>query len=123
MEHDNELRFSAAMGLGAALAGMNDSRAYYTFDGDLNQMGQIYAFLLGRGYPVVKSNVYPGFPRDAEETYKRALREVYQSRVEGWWSQRRQLLEYGICTEAEFVAALDVQCAISRAERGPRESN
>lgn len=99
--------FKIAQGTLAALSGMEDNRAYYIFDGDLNQMGIIYTTLLRAGFPVVKNNVYPGFPKNQEDKYKEALKYLFENRIEGWWSQRSKLLEYKICTEEEFKEALD----------------
>jgi hypothetical protein len=106
--------FSVAPGVFDALSGMNDNRAYYTFGGDLGQMGTIYRRLQEAGFKVVKSNVYPGFPREAEEEYKRALEYVYTYRVDGWWNQHEALLRYEICTEEAFKQALDIECALRR---------
>lgn len=100
------MHFQMAPGTLTALQNMDDNRAYYTFGGDLNQMGLIFRRLADAGFPVVKSNVYPGFPRDQEEEYKRALRFVYEHQVEGWWNQREKLIAYGICTQEEFTATL-----------------
>lgn len=108
------MHFSVPSGTVTAMSNRNDNRAYYTFGGDLNQMGLIERYLRSRGFAVVKSGVYPGFPRDAEKEYIRALREVWENRVEGWWSQQERLLQYGICTEDEYKAALDVECAKER---------
>lgn len=100
------LGFSVAPGVGAALANRGDDRAYFVFEGDLNQMGIIYARLLWAGFRVVKSDVYPGFPRDQEEEYIKALRFLFDNRVEGWWNQERDLVRYEICTQGEFDKAL-----------------
>lgn len=98
--------FSVAPGVGAALVHRGDDRAYFVFQGDLNQMGILYARLLEAGFPVVKSDVYPGFPRDQEEEYIRALRFVFDNRIEGWWNQERDLIKHEICTQEEFDKAL-----------------
>jgi len=100
------MRFNVAPGTGAALANMNDNRAYYTFGGDLNQMGIIYSTLLEAGFNVVKSNVYPGFPKDKKEEYIRALKYLWDYKVEGWWNQEGKMIENGICTWNKFQAAL-----------------
>lgn len=102
-----ELKFTIAPGVGHALSGMEDTRAYYHFFGDLNQLGQIYKALLEAGFPVVKNNVYPGFPKDQEDIYIQALDYVFKNRVTGWWNQRAQLLVYQICTKDEFDQALE----------------
>ncbi len=112
------LGFSVAPGTITALSGMDDNRAYYLFDGDLSQMGRIEEFLRARGFPVVKSDVYPGFPKgeQGEQLFIQALRLVFEERVYGWWSQRQYLLQYNICTEEEFTLALEAWCASHRGE-------
>ncbi len=97
---------SVAPGIVAALTNRSDNRAYFTFDGDLNQMGIIYSRLLDAGFPVVKSGVYPGFPRVQEGQYSKALRFLYESKTEGWWNQERNLVQYSICTQEEFDRVL-----------------
>ncbi|QQG41855.1 MAG: hypothetical protein HYV90_00885 [Candidatus Woesebacteria bacterium] len=85
---------------------MDDDRAYFLFDGDLDQMGTIYTALREAGFPVVKNNVYPGFARDQKEEYKEALAFVFEHRTNGWWSQEDDLIKYGVCTQPEFDQAL-----------------
>ncbi len=102
----SEPRLTIAPGAIAALTNRNDRRAYHTFTGDLNQMGVIYVTLLQAGYPVVKSDVYPGFTKDNEEKYKEALAFLYENRIEGWWNQHSALIRNGICTEEEYSEAL-----------------
>lgn len=102
-----QAHLSISPGVFTAMSNMNDNRAYYTFNGDLNQMGQIESFLRERGFPVVKNNVYPGFPQSQLEQYKRALKAVFDARVPGWWNQRERLIEHGICTDEEYRSALD----------------
>lgn len=91
-----------APGAITALLGIDDDRAYYTFCGDLSQMGTIEQRLRGAGFNVVKNNVYPGFPKDAKEEYLRALKYVWEHKVDGWWNQKDALFEHGICTKQEF---------------------
>lgn len=107
-------RFTDTPGLRVALVDMHDDRAYFTFDGDLNQLGIIYQRLSEAGFDVVKNDVYPGFPKDQEETYRQGLRFLFDNQVTGWWNQRSALLKYQICTEQEFKLALDRQVEDSR---------
>lgn len=100
------MRFSVAPGAIAALCGRDDNRAYYHFYGDLGQLGTIEMFLRSNGFKVVKNDVSPGFERHDKETYIRALRLVFECRVEGWWMQKTDLIENGICTEEEFKRLL-----------------
>lgn len=109
--------WSVAPGTLAALSNRDDDRAYYTFDGDLGQMGTMETFLRERGFSVVKSGVYPGFPESQEDQYIRALRAIFECRVDGWWGQKQDLIKHGICTQAEYREALRLQCERSKAER------
>lgn len=102
-----EGHFRIGVGTLVSLAARGDSRAYYTFDGDLQQMGTIYVVLLNAGFPVVHQDVYPGFARDKEDEYVRALRFLFIHRVPGWWNQRRDLVAYKIIDEQEFFDALN----------------
>jgi len=84
-------------------------------------MGLIYRSLLDHGFSVVKSDVYPGFPREAEEEFVRALKHVFEHRIEGWWGQRENLLKYQVCTEEEYWNALNAN-SIDNAGRELREN-
>jgi hypothetical protein len=94
--------FRFAPGFGASLMNMDDDRAYFIFHGDLGQLGTIYIRLLEADFPVVKSNVYPGFEERHFEEYKQALQYLYEHQIAGWRNQREALLTYGICTEQEY---------------------
>lgn len=98
------MRFTVAEGVGTALSGMNDDRAYWLLSGDLNQMGTMERFLRQRGYPVVKCNVYPGFAENDKANFLKALKDLFEARVPGWWNQ--QLVEHKVCSQEEFSAAL-----------------
>jgi hypothetical protein len=91
---------------GTALSGMDDDRAYYTFSGDLNQMGTIEKALREAGFPVVKNNVYPGFPKNKKAVYIRALKYLWEHRTHGWWNQEEAFVKNGICTQEEFDHAM-----------------
>jgi hypothetical protein len=84
--------------------------AYHIFSGDLCQMGTMGRVLREAGFAVITSGTYPGFPKEAEDEYVRALKYLYDHRVDGWWGQRGKLIEHKVCTEAEFDTALDVEC-------------
>lgn len=81
-------------------------QAYFRLDGDLCQMAAMARTLRAAGFAVVNSGVFPGFARDDEEGYVRALRHLFEHRVEGWWNQKRDLVKYGVCTQEEFDRAL-----------------
>lgn len=98
--------FQIAPGTLTALSRRLDNRAYYTFSGDLSQMGAIEEFLRARGFPVVKSDVYPGFQEKDLAEYVRALRLIYKMKLDGWWNQEQALIEHHICTPQEFLACL-----------------
>ena len=100
------LMFSIAPCVLFALANTSDDRAFYLLQGDLSQMGRMYAALSQAGFPIVKSGVYPGFARDDLEHYKRALRYIFSRRIDGWWNQEEALISHGVCTQAEYDAAL-----------------
>ena len=100
------LGFSISPGLGTALSNRNDDRAYFTFGGDLNQMGLIERFLRDRDFPVAKCGVYPGFLKADGAEYARALKLIFVARIEGWWNQEHDLIARGICTQEEFDEAL-----------------
>lgn len=101
------MKFQFAPGTLTALSGRHDDRAYYMFSGDLSQMGTIEEFLRVRGFPVVKSDVYPGFQKEDLAEYVRALRLIYETKIDGWWNQERALIEHHICTREEFLARLN----------------
>ncbi len=98
--------FTFAPNVGAAFENMDDDRAYFVLSGDLSQMGTIYTRLQEAGFPVVKSDVYPGFARDQEAKYVEALHFVFKRRIDGWWNQQHDLIKHGVCTDNEFQAAL-----------------
>lgn len=81
--------------------------AFYLLSGDLCQMGTMESALRSAGHPVCRSEsgTYPGFV--TEDQYKAGLTFLYNRRVEGWWNQRTDLVKYGVCTEAEYIVALD----------------
>lgn len=101
-----QLEWRIAPGTIPALTGRDDDRAYWIFEGDLNQMGIIQEVLKAVGFDIVKNDVYPGFPKDQEEEYKRALRFIWDYKIPGWWNQRRKLIQYEICTEEQYQEAL-----------------
>jgi hypothetical protein len=98
--------FSVAPGTIAALSDLSDNRAYYLLTGDLSQMGTMLGVLQRAGFPVVRSNVYPGFAKGQEDEYKRALQYLFDHRTPGWWNQRTALIKYGICTAETYMDAL-----------------
>ncbi len=104
-----ELSFTVAPGAVTALTNTHDDRAYFTFTGDLGQMGCIEAALRQAGYPVVKSGVYPGFAKEQEDLFRQALAYVFEYKIDGWWNQEVGMVRYGICTQEEFRAALSRQ--------------
>ena len=76
----------------------------FLLDGDLGQMSTQKSYLKSKGLPVGQSGVYPGFR--TEEDFKKALRLIWENRVEGWWGYKTSYVMYGICTSEEFYKAL-----------------
>jgi hypothetical protein len=93
---------SIASLLGSAIRGEREDLAF-TLDGDLRQMAAQEQFLQSHGIRVGRTDVYPGVYTDEDKL--RALKLIWENRVEGWWNYRRQFVEFQICTEAEFDAA------------------
>jgi hypothetical protein len=85
--------------------------AYFLLDGDISQMATMEARLRAVGFRLYRSTsgTYPGFPRDEEAEYQRALRYLFENRVPGWWNQR--MVDRQICTQEEFDKALNVAAA------------
>lgn len=112
--------FSAGAGLWDALSGRDDDRAYYLLDGDLCQMGTMQRWLREHGFPVVKSGVYPGFKKEDKDQYVAALKALWENRVDGWWNQKRAMVEHGVCAEDAFGRALTFECEAREAQRRAR---
>jgi hypothetical protein len=102
--------FNTPSGTASYLGNSRTGDAYFLLEGDLNQMGIMERRLRDGGFNVARSSsgTYPGFPKDQEAEYLRALKWLYERRVEGWWNQR--LVEHKVCTQAEFDAALTKFC-------------
>ena len=85
----------------------------YTFylSGDLCQMSSQKSFLRNQGFGVSQSNVYPVLK---EEDVPRALKLIYDHRVEGWWHYKEKYVKHDICTAEEFDTALKIQCSRSK---------
>ncbi len=87
-------------------AANNESNKSHTFfiDGDLLQMSEQKRFLQSRGFNVQQNNVYPCL---RQEDVERALKLIWENRVEGWWHYEEKYVELGICTKEEFWARLN----------------
>ena len=105
------MQFSMDEGVFGLLSTAQEAKASpeYTFyiKGDLCQMSSQGSFLKKYGFSVSQSNVYPVIK---EEDVPKALRLIYESRVEGWWHYKEKYTELGICTPEEFDEALKIQC-------------
>jgi hypothetical protein len=88
----------------AAADRRRDEGFTHLLEGDLSQMSAQKKFLRGEGFEVGQNDVYPAL-RD-EETFLRAIKLIFEHRVEGWWNYERKLVEHGICTQPEFDAAI-----------------
>lgn len=75
----------------------------FFLDGDLLQMSTQKQFLRDKGFAVDQSDVYPVLRKSDA---KRAMKLIWEHRVDGWWSYKRQYVDMGICTEEEFKQAL-----------------
>lgn len=110
--------FSVSSGVASLIskAGSVPKKApVFTIDGDLSQMAKQAEFLRGRGIEVGYADVYPVL--FSEEDTARALKLIWESKVDGWWHYKAAYAKRGICDSTAFDAALGVQCARSHAER------
>jgi len=102
------LGFSADNGvlalLGSAVSGRRDEDYKFYLEGDLSQMSAQDSFLRDRGFDVGRSDVYPVLRTEKE--FSRAVRLIWEHKVEGWWHYRERLIEDGVCTGEEFDSAL-----------------
>jgi len=110
------LRFRSSPGVFDLIGshGTHDEGYRFTFSGDLNQMAQQKAFLQDNFFEVGQCGVYPAV-KD-QETYNRAIKAIWENRIEGWWNYEDKLIALQACTHEEFRAALKISC-----ERGKRE--
>lgn len=86
-------------------AANNETNQTHSFflDGDLSQMSIQRNFLQARGFDVKQNNVYPCLK---EEDVEKALKLIWDNRVEGWWHYQEKYAELKICTKEEFFARL-----------------
>lgn len=109
------MRFSVTPGVASLIAGAacgaND-RVQFLLDGDLSQMSEQEEFLRSRGFKVGRTDVYPGLY--TEEEFRSALDLIWKHRVSGWWHYKEKYVKYSICSQEEFMAALNVECAKER---------
>jgi hypothetical protein len=77
--------------------------AYWHFSGDLNTTIGIKIALQRAHFEVIGSGGNPGFPKNQYDEYVRALRYLFEQRVQGWRVQKRHLIEHNVCTEADFA--------------------
>lgn len=80
----------------------------YTFflRGDLNQMSTQKSFLINQGFDVGQTNVYPVL-KSCDVT--RALKLIYENKVDGWGQYSKECINRGICTTVEFTQELKRQ--------------
>lgn len=95
--------------IGAGIDTLHDNSAYYTFDGDLNQMAIIYEALKHARFPVTRSGVSPAFTKSKKYQYIKALKFLWNEKIEGWWNQRDAMIEHSICTIEQFTTILKNQ--------------
>lgn len=76
----------------------------FYFEGDLCQMADQELELRRQGFAVGNSDVYPVV--DSEEEYKKALRFIWDRKINGWWHYKDKYAKYGICDAEEFTSVL-----------------
>jgi hypothetical protein len=101
-----ELRFSVSPGvLGlVAQSSQSDPGYVFTLSGDLAQMASQKEYLSRNGFDVGQCGVYPALK--SEEEFKRSLALIWENKAWGWHNYERYYVQYGICSNEEFWAAL-----------------
>ena len=66
----------------------------FLLNGDLCQMSAQKQFLQRRGYNVTQIDIYPAF--NNEEEYVRALADILDNKIEGWWNYSKQYKKYSL---------------------------
>ena len=87
------------------MAGTSTGHEEIVGHGDLCQMAAQGRFLASRGFDVGHQDVYPALR--TKEDADRAYRLFWEHKVDGWWNMSHEFLRRGICSEAEFIEALD----------------
>jgi hypothetical protein len=82
----------------------NSPYKYLLSKGDLNQMIAQENFLTKRGFDVGSRDVYPALK--TQEDYDRAVKLIFECRVDGWWRFEEDLIRLGVCTQEEFNKVL-----------------
>ena len=78
----------------------------HLFDrGDLRQLAAQHELLRQEGFEVGLVGVYPAVK--TEDALRRGLTLIWERKMEGWWHYLDQYTSYGICTQAQFDAALN----------------
>jgi len=73
---------------------------YLLNQGDLNQLSDQRRFLSMRGFDVEQVDVFSAVA--TKEEYVNAIKAIYESRINGWWNYRDELIENGICTLEQY---------------------
>ncbi len=66
----------------------------FTLNGDLSQMATQKVFLVKNGFDVGQLDVYPALK--TEEEYLRAIKLIFEHRIEGWWNYKDDCKEIKI---------------------------
>jgi len=87
------------------LSDLDSRNAEYSFflDGDLCQMASQRSFLNNHGVITKQNNIYPCVKECDRE---KALRLIWENRVEGWWHYEESYVKFNICTKEEFRTRL-----------------
>jgi len=71
--------------------------------GDLSQMGTQRRVLNRHGVETIQSDVYPCIK---QEDIPRAMKIIWDNRVEGWWHYESEYVAHSICSKEEFKTRL-----------------
>lgn len=103
---------AGVLGLLGSANHYDEGYAFYVGNGDLVQMSAQKEFLRRRGFDIGQRDVYPCVKTEEEQV--RALKAIWEARVDGWWNHDRDLVRLGICTREEYNTALGIECEKER---------
>ncbi len=92
----------------------------FTLEGDLGQMGSQMNFLLGQGFDVQQRNVYPIIK---ECDVEKALKLIYENKIEGWWHYDYEYEKFGICSKEKYNKKLHDQVEANKKAWENRDKN
>jgi hypothetical protein len=77
---------------------------YLLNQGDLKQLSAQRRHLEICGFEIESIDVFSAVSTEAEKI--QAIRSFYNLSVDGWWNYQDELIQYGICTQEEFLQKL-----------------